>query len=139
MMLDEVGAYLAAQGVGTVKTSANDPAWPIYLGGIFPGTRDDAIALAEGGGERPVNEMGPTVGAVAAESPELVAQVRSASYSSARSKAEAIWTKLHKYSGTMSGTRYLLIEAWQSPYPVGRDDAGRWIIGCSYRVTKERS
>lgn len=139
MMLDEVGAYLAAQGVGTVKTTSNDPAWPIYLGGMFPGDRDDAITLAEGPGEPPLDEMGSTVGAVAAEAPSLVVQVRSASYQTARSKAEAAWTKLHKYSGTLSGVRYLLIEARQSPFPVGRDEDGRWIIGCNYSVAKERS
>ena len=138
-MLDEIGAYLEAQSVGTVKTTANNPSWPIYKGGVFPGTQDDGITLAEGPGDSPISEMGSTVGAVAAEAPSLVVQVRSASYPTARNKAETAWTKLHKYIGILSGVRYLIIEARQSPFPIGRDEAGRWIIGCNYSVTKERS
>lgn len=141
MMLDAVASYLEAQALGTVKTAANDPAWPIHKGGLYPGTAahpHDAIGLAEGPGDGPINEMGATVGAVAAEAPSLVVQVRSASYATARSKAEAIWTNLHHYSGTLSGTRYLLIEARHSPFPTGRDEQDRWIIGCNYDVAKER-
>lgn len=142
MMLDEVAAYLETQSLGVVKTTSNDPTWPIFKGGLYPGTStnpDEAIGLTEGPGDGPINEMGSTVGAVAAEAPSLVVHVRSGSYVSARAKAEAIWTKLHKFAGPLSGVRYLLIEARQQPFPLGRDDAGRWIIGCNYDVTKERS
>jgi hypothetical protein len=142
MLLDEVGAYLEAQAVGTVKTAANDPAWPIHKGGLYPGTiahPDDAIGLLEGPGFRPLRQMDATVGAAVAEVPLLVLNLRSASYASGRAKAEAVWRKLHNYSGTLSGVRYLLIEARQQPFPVGRDDKDRWIFGCNFDVTKEQS
>jgi hypothetical protein len=142
MLLDEVASYLEAEGIGVVKTTANDPAWPIHKGGLYPGSQahpNDAIGLLEGPGDFPINEMGATVGSVVAETPSLVVHVRSASYATARSKADAAWGRLHKYAGTLGGVRYLLIEARQSPFPIGRDDAGRWIIGCNYGVTKERA
>jgi hypothetical protein len=142
MILDEVAAYLETQGLGTVKLPTNDPAWPIHKGGLHPGTvthPDDAIGLSEGPGDPPINEMGSTVGAVAAEAPSLVVTVRSSSYTTARAKAEAVRAKLHKYAGTLSSTRYLLILARHSPFPLGRDDKDRWLIGCNYDVTKELS
>lgn len=139
MMLDEIGGYLQTQGLGTIKTPSNNPTWPIYLGGVFPGTQDDAIALIEGPGDPPLDQMGATVGSVVAEAPSLVVQVRSSSYAVARTKAEAIWSKLHKYVGTLGSTRYLWIAARQSPFPVGRDDRDCWILGCNYDVMKERS
>lgn len=138
MLLDDVGSYLETEGIGTVKTSSNNPDWPIFKGGLFEGTSDDAIGLAEGPGDPPTNEMGDTVGGVVAENPSLVVLVRSDSYPTARSKAEAVWLKLHKYAGTLSGTRYLFIEARQTPFPTGRDPDGRWVIGCNYDVTKEK-
>ena len=123
MLLDEVGAYLEAQAVGTVKTTANDPAWPIHKGGLYPGTiahPDDAIGLLEGPGFRPLRQMDATVGAAVAEVPLLVLNLRSASYASGRAKAEAVWAR-------------------QQPFPVGRDDKDRWIFGCNFDVTKEQS
>ncbi len=141
-MVDEVATYLAAQGVGTVKTASNDPAWPIYTAGLQEGTKTnphDAIGLIEGVGESPQDEMGATVGAVIFENPSLVVQVRSRSAVTARTKAEACWAKLHKFVGTLSGTRYLLMQARQSPMPIGRDDGDRWIFGFNVGVSKERS
>jgi hypothetical protein len=138
-MLDEIAAYLEAQSLGTVKAGTNNPAWPIFTGGVFPGTQNDAISVAESAGEGVVNEMGSTVGSVAAEAPALVVQVRSMSYASARTKAEAIWRKLHKYAGTLSGVRYYLVLARSKPFPLGRDDGGAFLLGFNCDVTKEPS
>lgn len=142
MLLDEIGYYLEAQGIGVVKTSVNTPTWPIYKGTF--GTNPDipnAIALAEGPSDPPVDEMGATVGAVPIENASLVVQVRSLSYATARLKANDAWTKLHKLAGSVGSpaVRYLLIQARQAPFPIGRDDSDRWIIGCNFDVAKERS
>jgi hypothetical protein len=142
MLLDEIAAHLEAEGLGVVKTAANDPAWPIHKGGLYPGTQahpHDAIGIIESPGGRPLDEMGAEVGAVAAEEAAFVVHVRSASYATARSKAGAAWGRLHKFAGTLSGVRYLLIEATQSPFPLTRDDAGRWIIACNFNAAKELS
>jgi hypothetical protein len=139
VILDEVGALLEAGGHGVVKTAGNDPAWPIHKGALYDGTAahpDDAIALIVGPGSAPITEMG---GVVAAEVPSLVVQVRSRSYSTAHSKAAAIWTALHMQHGNLSGTTYYLMEARQSPMPLGRDENSRWLVGFNVDVTKERS
>lgn len=140
-MLDEIGAYLAAQGLGTVKTSSNNPTtWPIYKGGIFPANVDDVITVAAGPSDPPIDAMGSAVGAIVAEEDALVVQVRSENYATAEAKAQAAWNVLHKYGNdSLSGTRYLYIEARQVPFPIGRDDNGRWIIGFNCSVTKEKS
>jgi hypothetical protein len=129
-MLAEVGAYLETQGLGTLKTSSNNPSsWPIC--------------------DPPIDTMGSTVGAVVAEQASLVVQVRSEQYDSAEAKARAIWNKLHKLGNTsLSGTRYLLIMARHAPFPIGgfgdraqggRDAEGRWILNFNCSVTKEKS
>jgi hypothetical protein len=149
-MLAEVGAYLETQGLGTLKTSSNNPSsWPIFLGGVFPANVDEVIALAEGPSDPPIDTMGSTVGAVVAEQASLVVQVRSEQYDSAEAKARAIWNKLHKLGNTsLSGTRYLLIMARHAPFPIGgfgdraqggRDAEGRWILNFNCSVTKEKS
>jgi hypothetical protein len=97
------------------------------------------IVLSEYDGGPPIDEMGPTVGSVIAEEVGLNVSARHADYSQARSKAEAIWTKLHKLANTTLGsTRYLLVMAKGSPAPVGQDGNKRWMVGFNCAVTKER-
>lgn len=141
-MLDAIGAYLESQGIGTVKTAGNTPtAWPIYKGGAQAthATIPGIVYISEGPGSAPTDTMGATPGSVVAENPSLVLQCRHADYSVARAKAESAWTVLHKKgNATLSGVRYLLIRARQSPFPTGRDEWGRWVIGCNYDIAKER-
>lgn len=140
-MLDEVAAYLEAQGIGTVKTSSNNPtSWPIYKGGVFPANVDEAMTVAAGPSDPPTDVMGSTVGAVVAENDALVIQARSFDYTSAETKAQAAWDVLHKLGNvTLNGTRYLLVMARQLPFPIGRDDKQRWLIGFNCDVAKEKS
>lgn len=140
-MLDEIGAYLEAQGVGTVKTSSNDPtSWPIYKGGVFPANVDEVVSIASGPSDPPIDTMGSTVGQIVAEEEALVVQARSEDYTSAEARAWAAWNVLHKLGETtLSGTRYLYISARQMPFPIGRDDKGRWLLGFNCSVTKEKS
>jgi hypothetical protein len=140
-MLDEIGAYLEAQGVGTVKTSSNNPtSWPIYKGGVFPANVDEVVSIGSGPSDPPIDVMGSTPGDIVAEEEALVIQARSESYETADAKAWAAWNVLHKLGNTsLSGTRYLLILARQMPFPIGRDDKQRWLIGFNCSVTKEKS
>jgi hypothetical protein len=139
-MLDEIGAYLEAQGVGTVKTSSNSPTWPIYKGGVFPANVDNVLSIATGPSDPPTDTMGSTVGGIVAENQALVVQARSEEYPTADGKAWDAWNVLHKLGNTtLSGTRYLLIMARQMPFPIGRDDKQRWLIGFNCDVTKEKS
>lgn len=138
-LLDDVATRLAADGMGTVKTSSNDPAsWPIYKGAGTAGNRAEMILLVAGPGEGVIEEMTATVGAAVAEIPTLVVSVRNADPSAAIVKAEAIWRKLHNLAEvTLGSTRYLRIEARQKPFAIGRDESNRHIVTCNYVVTKE--
>jgi hypothetical protein len=140
-MLDEVGAYLEAQGIGTVKTSSNNPTtWPIYKGGVFPANIDEVVSIGDGPSDPPTDVMGSTVGEIVAENDALVVQARSMDYTVAEAKAQAAWDVLHKLGNTsLSGTRYLLIMARQLPFAIGRDDKQRWLLGFNCDVTKEKS
>lgn len=138
MLLDDVAAFLEAQGLGNVKTTGSPATgWWIYKGTLVPSNQDSVIALIEGPGEQPLDEMGSTISAVVAENPGLVVQVRHSDYEPARAKAHALWVALHRKSGVLGATRYLGIEARQSPFLFGRDDASRYLIGCNYSVMKE--
>lgn len=140
-MLNEIGAHLEAQGVGTVKTASNNPTtWPIYKGGVFPANVDEVVSIAESTSDPPTDTMGATVGLVVAENAALVVQTRSHDYTTAEARARLAWNALHKLGNvTLSGTRYLLVLARQAPFPIGRDDEGRWLIGFNCAVTKEKS
>ena len=138
--LDILATYLAAQGAGTVKTSVAQPAvpWLIYKGGTPPGDRSDIITLTMYPGGPPIEVMGSGTAGVIAEEPRVQVTARNLDYSVAMAKAEALWTVLHNYSGTVSGVRILRIACNTQPYPIGRDDATRFIIGFSCTVSKER-
>ena len=142
MLLDDVAARLESDGVGTVKTSSNTTpglGWWIYKGATYPSNQDAIVALHESPGMAPTREMEDTVGAVVCENPGLLVQCWHLDYSEARAKAETVWGKLHNLNSvTLGSTRYLSIEARQQPFPTGRDDKGRWVIGCNYSVSKER-
>ncbi len=139
MTLDEVADYIESQGLGTVKTRGASPSWPIYQN-LWPAGSTDAIFISEGPSLPPVDSMGGDVGVCEFEQVALVVQVRSSTYSVARARAQAIWGKLHKLGNVLlSGTRYLLVTARSSPFPMGRDDNGLWLVGCNYDVAKEVS
>ncbi len=141
MLLDDVATYLQTQGLGTVKTTSaqTGTAWLIYKGGTVTGDRADAIFLSEYSDGGPIDQMGATTGVVVAEEVGLQIVARHAAYSTAKQKAEDIFGALHKLGNvTLGSTRYLLMMAKQTPFPIGRDQSNRWMIGFNMRVTKER-
>jgi hypothetical protein len=141
MILDEIADYLASLSLGTVKTNANTtpgaPGWWIYKGAVETSNQDNAIFLTEFFGGPPEDIMGSTTGSVECEIVGLQVLCRSLSYETARAKSAALWDELHKFSGTLGATRYLLIQARSSPFPIGRDQSSRWMIGFNCTVTKE--
>lgn len=124
VVLDDLGVYLAAQGEGTVGTN-------IFLGSM-PDSPDDLVALIEVGGDPPVDTFGAVAGNINVEKPQIQVQCRAAQddYSSARVKAESVYKNLHGLAGaTLNGTKYLSIDAVESPFNIGRDQNGRWLSG----------
>jgi hypothetical protein len=138
--LDLLADYLAAQGAGTVKTSVAQPntPWLIYKGTTPPGDRSDIITLTMYPGTPPLEVMGSGTAGVIAEEPRVQVTARNLDYAVAMAKAETLWTILHNYSGTLSGVRILRISCASQPYPIGRDDETRFMMGFSMSVSKER-
>jgi len=125
MILEEVAAYLQAEGMGNAGL------------GSLPNTPDDAYALFEYGGSAPMHVK--QLQAPILEYPRFQVITRSKSYSTARLKAERIYRLLTGYSGLMGGVEYSRVKALQSPFFLDRDDAGRARFVCNYSVIKELS
>lgn len=128
-LLDEIATYLEDKNVGTVGTD-------LFMG-FMPDKPDNCVALFEYAGEPMELTMGsgdPTL-----ERPGLQVRVRNTSYSAARSKIEDVVDAFHGLANqTLSGTRYLLIKANQSPESLGLDQNNRSEFVVNFSVLKER-
>mgnify|MGYP001334878852 FL=1 len=123
-MLNDIGTYLQAQGVGTVETD-------IFLG-LMPDQPDNCIALFEYAGSPPDLHWN-------GEYPGLQVRVRNKSYAAARTKIGEAMTALHGlHEQTLSGTRYLLIKARGSPEVLKRDNNNRVELFVNFEIIKER-
>lgn len=128
-ILDDLGAFLATAGVGTVGTN-------IFLGRL-PDDPDKCLALFESpvqGG--PQDTFGRDTAPVY-ELPGLQVQSRAATYTEARSFIQSAWNELVKIGNeTLTATYYLRCEPLESPVPLDRDDAERMKFKADFRVWK---
>lgn len=130
MLLDELGLYLQAQGVGTLGTD--------LFTGTLPDAPDNAVAIYEYGGVSPVSTLGP--GQAKFERPRIQVLARATTYSAARSKIETVFKLLHGLANTsLSSVRYLLVEAVQSPFFMEKDANNRVKLACNFQIHKELS
>jgi hypothetical protein len=128
--LDELSAYLQAQGIGTAGTD--------IFSGIIPDSPDACVSLMEYGGVSPVHALGG--GNAKFERPRVQVVARATTYSAARTKIEAVYKLLHKVTNTtLSSVRYLMIEAAQSPFFLERDSNNRVTLAVNFQVHKELS
>lgn len=127
MILDEIGAYLQANSIGTVGTD--------IFKGSMPNTPVVQIGLYEYQGLPSIDASG----GIAAERPRFQVIVRGPAYEAARTTAEAIHTLLNRTSFTQSGTAYLFVKAIAPPFKIGVDANNNVKIGISFQVTKETS
>lgn len=133
MFLDEIGARLQAQGVGTVGSD-------IIKGsrGVIPTGDGPYISLTETGGMAP----GRVHNELRAHTRRPTAQiaVRAKSYAVARAKAEEAFVALDGiYNTTLSGVFYQSITARQEPTDVGLDAKERPLIVFNIEAEKEPS
>ena len=133
MLLDAVGAHLAANGIGVVGTS-------IFLSQI-PDSPDFAIGIFEYPGLPSTKAFGTTV---LIENARFQVMVRSSrpgvanAYVTARNKAEAIYVLLDGAGKlTLSGKAYYYIEALGPPSPLTEDENKRQLITCNYSANKQ--
>lgn len=128
-ILDDLAAYIATAGHGTVGTN--------LFKGHLPAQPDAAIALYEYQGEANVNVFG---GAAAInERPRVQVRVRGAlmDYPTARTKIQSIYRLLDAVEEEdLSGTRYNRIAALQAPFSLGVDANDRPEFACNFSVVK---
>lgn len=130
MLLAELGAYLATEGVGTVGTT-------IFYGGL-PDSPDNCLALLEYGGRAPEHDLGTT--ALRHEYPRVQVLTRNTVYLTGIKKAQDV---THAFTAvrntTLSDVGYKGIDPVQSPFSLGQDNNGRWVFACNYEVCKTLS
>jgi hypothetical protein len=81
------------------------------------------------------------------ENPRIQIVARSTTYPAARSLAENVYRVLTAVdsvymttgAGSTSQTAYLSIDPVQTPFPLGEDETGRYLMACNYQVKKELS
>jgi hypothetical protein len=126
-ILDALGAYLAAQGQGTVATD-------IFLSRA-PDTPDACVTLYESAGSGPEHVFGSSVYAIDHQRIRLICRAARNDYPSARAKAVACRAVLGAIrSTTLSGVPILSVLATSEVYPLSRDGDDRPLIGCDFTV-----
>lgn len=126
-ILDALGAYLAAQGQGTVATS-------IFLSRA-PDTPDACVTLYESAGSGPDHVFGSSVYAIDHQRIRLICRAARNDYPSARAKAVACRAVLGAIRNTtLSSVPILSVLATSEVYPLSRDGDDRPLIGCDFTV-----
>ena len=126
MMLDDIAAYLAAHGCGTVGTT--------IFKGNRPPTPDQLIALYQYAGEVPA-----LINGIKMEYPGLQIWSRALTEPVAITLLDSVVDALHgltEYSTAYA--RYLCLEARSSPMDMGQDENGRIEYVVNFRVIMAR-
>jgi hypothetical protein len=108
--------------------------------GFMPEKPDESWQVVETGGLGPVHAMSAVAGAAVEEVAGVQLVRRSATYQKARADMNVAWKTLDGAGDrTINGTRYLWIEATQSPFALGRDETSRPLMACNFLVCKALS
>lgn len=127
--LIDIATYLDSQ-LATLTLGTN-----LFVGRM-PDTPDTCVALYEYGGASPTEVMGGATPPVL-ENPRLQVATRDASYANAETLARSIWNALTGVlDETLTLTRYNIVDAIQSPFPIERDTHDRVIFVQNFDVTK---
>jgi len=129
---DEIAAFLEAQGLGVLAVD--------LFAGTLPNDPPVCGSVQEYAGAPP--EFGFGFAGVNFETAAVQVLFRGEphDYRGPRVKAEAAYRALAAIAAQpLSGTFYHHIHPQHSPFPLGRDDAERVMIVCSYLCEKEPS
>lgn len=131
-MLSDIGTKLAA---ATISTQDLTLGTNLFLGRL-PESPDTCVAIYQFAGLSPIDQLGSA--APNLEVPSLQVRCRATSYATAEALANDVWGVLVLIlNQTLTSTRYLRIEAQQSPFPLERDTQDRVIFVSNYNVIKE--
>lgn len=126
-ILDALGAYLQAQGQGTLATD-------IFLARM-PDAPDACVTLYENQGVGPDHTFGASVKAIDHQRVRVYCRAARNDYPTARSKAVAVRDVLGAIQNTtLSGVVIMCVLSTSELYPLSRDGDDRAIIGCDFTV-----
>lgn len=125
----EIGQYIEANTTGfTLGTN--------LFRGFRPDRPNELAVVVETIGLRPAHVF--AAAAPAFEEPRIQVITRSTDYDTARADAQTIFELLDQtVETTLSGVRYLSIDAVSSPFLLSRDEEERVLIACNYSLRKE--
>ena len=134
MVLDEVATFLAAASpspsLGTVGTT--------IFKGQSPDSPDTCIIVYEYGGFAPQHTFGSDH-TITRPRVQIVCRGAADDYEAPRTTAKSVYQKMHFSKSTLSSVSYLRAEAVSEPFPLDRDENGRWLIACNYHIEKDFS
>ena len=118
-LLDDIGAYLASNGIGTVGTD-------IFLGRGLTATPDAQVGLQRSGGFGSIHAMRGVPGQPIANQPRIQIVCRALTYPLAEAKANAVNDLLDGLRNTtINTTFYHFINSVQEPFLLQYDDNNR--------------
>jgi hypothetical protein len=128
MIVEELAAYLTAQGLGTLNVD-------MWLH-VSPDEPDEQMTIIEYAGDEPDYVQNERM--VDTENPRVQIAVRSAQPQVARLRAELVYQSLMKIKNELvNGTRILQCVPVDNPALAGRDESGRFLVTTNFRVKKE--
>lgn len=128
-ILGDLGDRLTSQAVATQGTD-------LFLG-ILPSTPDEVTALLLGPGGPPTRAMGAGPGNALVERPHVQCLGRSARGDGALKRAQDVFFALDGLGALkINSVQYLSVVALQSPFEVGRDEAGRYLYSVNFEVVR---
>jgi hypothetical protein len=128
MIVEEIAAFLTAQGLGTLNVD-------MWLH-VTPDEPNECLTIYEYAGEEP--EFVHDDVSVDTENPRVQVAVRSEKPQVARLRAEQVYQALMTIRNEMlNGTRILRCVPVDNPALVGRDESGRFLVTANFRVKKE--
>jgi Bacteriophage minor capsid protein len=131
-LVTDIAGLLISLGEASDGGSAG-ASWPVFEDMIPPDDPDMALAVFSLPG------LPPSPFKAEASFPQFQIRVRSAPAqpAPARLKIESILAELSGYSGTLDGTRYTHVFPLSSaPFPLGKDDRGRYEYTISFQCDK---
>lgn len=133
-LLDEITAFLAAEGLGTVNANifaAKMPDWP-----------HACCAVRKTGGTAPERGLGSTTPLWENVTIQVMFRGDPNDYDTPDGNAQSVHDLLFAIAvdQLLSGTKYHMVTPLQPPFPLGgQDKKERWRIACNYMIEKEPS
>lgn len=128
MVVEDIGQYLAANGIGTLSVD-------LFLH-VSPDKPDDLVTVAEYSSDDPMFTQDQL--AADHERPRVQVSARSLRPEDGRLVAERAYQILMEiHNEVINGTRYFWCRPVDSPAMVGRDENGRFVSTVNFRISKE--